>query len=129
MTQPDPREVEPHADQEHPSASTGAPEEAATGTHHPLATHGDPSLRRPSRQEAARHVQWVRPTDVAARAGAVVLDKSAEVNRHARQVTLELARDGAAHLRRALARREAALSAEAPAPGAAPARRRQGVSR
>lgn len=95
----------------------------ASGTDPRVATEeGDDRLR----------VQWVRPTDLAARAGARVLEKGMELNQHsiglARQAALEAARDARGRLRQALARREHALTPDTPDTASAPVLGRQGVS-
>jgi len=103
----------------------------------------DPALRREAsgtdasaptqEQDDPLRVQWVRPTDLAARAGARVLEKGMELNQHnidlARQTALEAARDARGRLRQALARREHALTPDTPDTAATPVLGRQGVSR
>lgn len=88
-----------------------------------LDSDGDDQLR----------VQWVRPTDLAARAGARLMEKGVETNQHhidlVRQAALETGRTVKDRLRRALARREQDLTPDAPTTAAAPALGRQGVSR
>lgn len=80
-------------------------------------------------------VQWVRPTDLAARAGAAVLKAGIDVNQRTRamvrEAAVEAARATRDKLRRALSRREQALTPDAPATTAAvlPVVGRRGVSR
>lgn len=49
---------------------------------HVIARHGDPSVGRTPAPAGhpETHVEWVRPTDMAARAGARVMEKTADVN-------------------------------------------------
>ncbi|RLP67617.1 hypothetical protein D9V30_13605 [Mycetocola reblochoni] len=76
-------------------------------------------------------MQWVRPTDVAARAGAVVLDRGAELNMRLRDAVLDGVREGRAQLQERLARREEALDPDSSSPTNARERvvGRTGVSR
>lgn len=104
----------------------------------------DPVLRReasgtqeqttPEQEDDDRmRVQWVRPTDLAARAGARVLEKGVELNQRsvdlARQAALEAGRGARDRLRHALARREQALAPDTPTTAQSPVAGRQGVSR
>lgn len=80
-------------------------------------------------------VQWVRPTDLVARAGAVVLEAGIDLNQRTRalvrEAAVEAARGARDKLRQALARREQALTPDAPATTAtvSPVVGRQGVGR
>lgn len=98
---------------------------------HVIARHGDPSVGRiPAPAEHPEtHVEWVRPTDMAARAGARVLEKTADVNQDVHELVRQASRDGAARIRRALSHREADLVPDASTSPARPVLGRQGVSR
>lgn len=73
-----------------PSPEAAAAAEAARAASVELAIHGDPSVGR-GRSDAAQaeakdkrlRVDWIRPTDLAARAGARVMTPSAEWNMRA----------------------------------------------
>ncbi|MBG0716515.1 hypothetical protein G3N18_00175 [Microbacterium sp. 2C] len=120
-----------HTDAPPTSTPTGAAEDARASE---FATHGDPTLVRgggASPVSPRPGVQWVRPTDVAARAGAVVLDRGAELNMRLRDAVLDGVREGRAQLQERLARREEALDPDSSSPTNARERvvGRTGVSR
>ena len=98
-----------------------------------FATHGDPTLTRDDTDPIAKRpgVQWVRPTDLAARAGAVVLDRGAELNTRLRDAVLDGVHEGRAQLQKRLARRQEALDSDGSSPTSALGRGvgRTGVSR
>lgn len=98
---------------------------------HVIARHGDPSVGRTPAPAGhpETHVEWVRPTDMAARAGARVMEKTADVNQDVHELVRQASRDGAARIRRALSHREADLTPDAPTSPAQPVLGRQGVSR
>lgn len=98
-----------------------------------FATHGDPTLTRDGTDPVSKRpgVQWVRPTDLAARAGGVVLDRGAELNTRLRDAVLEGVREGRAQLQERLARRQESLNPDVSSPTSAVGRGagRTGVSR
>ncbi len=98
-----------------------------------FATHGDPTITRDGTDPAVKRpgVQWVRPTDLAARAGAIVLDRGAELNTRLRDAVLDGVHEGRAHLQERLARRQEALDSDGSSPTSALGRGvgRTGVSR
>lgn len=98
-----------------------------------FATHGDPTITRDSTDPVAKRpgVQWVRPTDLAARAGGAVLDRGAELNTRLRVAVLDGVREGRAQLQERLARRQEALDSDVSSPTSALGRGvgRAGVSR
>lgn len=98
-----------------------------------FATHGDPTLNTdgPVAPDGRRGVQWVRPTDLAARAGGVVLERGAEWNTRLRDAALEGIREGRAQLMERLARRQEHLKPDTIAQEQTVGRRlgRTGVSR
>lgn len=98
-----------------------------------FATHGDPALTRGGTGPVSKRpgVQWVRPTDLAARAGGVVLERGAELNTRLRDAVLDGVREGRAQLRERLARRQEALDPDVSSPTSALGRGvgRTGVSR
>lgn len=98
-----------------------------------FATHGDPTITRNGTDPVAKRpgVQWVRPTDLAARAGALVLDRGAELNTRLRDAVLDGVREGRAQLQERLARRQEALDPDVSSPTSAVGRGvgRTGVSR
>lgn len=98
-----------------------------------FATHGDPTLARNSTGPVARRpgVQWVRPTDLAARAGGAVLDRGAEWNTRLHDAVLDGVREGRAQLQERLARRQEALDPDLSSPTSVSGRvvGRTGVSR
>ena len=98
---------------------------------HVIARHGDPSVARTATPagHAETHVDWVRPTDMAARAGARVMEKTADLNQDVHELVRQASRDGAARIRRALSHREADLVPDVSTSPAQPALGRQGVSR
>lgn len=98
---------------------------------HVIARHCDPSVARtatPARHTET-HVDWVRPTDMAARAGARLLEKTADLNQNVHELIRQASRDGAARIRRALSHREVDLTPDAPTSPVQPVLGRQGVSR
>lgn len=98
-----------------------------------FATHGDPTLTRDSTDPVAKRpgVQWVRPTDLAARAGGAVLDRGAELNTRLRDAVLDGVREGRAQLQERFARRQEDLDPDLNGPTSAVGRGvgRTGVSR
>ncbi len=98
-----------------------------------FATHGDPTLTRDSTAPASKRpgVQWVRPTDLAARAGSTVLERGVELNTRLRDAVLDGVREGRAQLQERLARRQEALNPDVSSPTSAVGRGvgRTGVSR
>lgn len=114
------------ADTERPD--TERPE---TESAHVIARHGDPSVGRTPAPAGhpETHVEWVRPTDMAARAGARVMEKTADLNQDVHELVRQASRDGAARIRRALSHREADLVPDASTSPAQPVLGRQGVSR
>lgn len=145
MTDPTTHDHE-HIDQPHPadhdqltdankrtdtSATPGEVAEDARASK--FATHGDLTLTRDSTDPVAKRpgVQWVRPTDLAARAGGVVLDRGAELNTRLRDAVLEGVREGRAQLQERLVRRQESLEPDVSSPTSAPGRvlGRTGVSR
>lgn len=133
----------PAADTNTREAQTRADaQRAEENAHAAEAIHTDPALHRAgadtlqeeAEQDGRLRVQWVRPTDLAARAGARVLEGGIDLSQRnvglARQAALEAGRDGLGRLRRALAHREQALTPDTPTPAATrPAVGRQEVSR
>jgi len=118
-------------DTERPGTERADTERPDTEGAHVIARHGDPSVGRtptPARHPET-HVEWVRPTDMAARAGARVLEKTADVNQDVHELVSQASRDGAARIRRALSHREADLVPDASTNPARPVLGRQGVSR
>lgn len=71
-----------------------------------FATHGDPTVTRQTSVRGRAGVEWVRPTDVAARAGGAIVGTGAELNTRLRDATLEGIREGRAQLAERLARRQ-----------------------
>lgn len=97
-----------------------------------LATHKDPTLAAEPDAPAAdgrARVEWVRPTDLAARAGGRVMERGHELNRQLASAVKEAAREQRDALRQRLAARSADVSVTGPerAPGRAAGR--EGVSR
>lgn len=141
-TTPAPQHVDPQrlADHDHEAdARTDTPAtpssgEVAEGARaSEFATHGDPTLTRDNTDPALKRpgVQWVRPTDLAARAGGVVLDRGAELNTRLRDAVLDGVREGRAQLLERLARRQESLNPDVSSPTSALGRGvgRTGVSR
>ncbi|MGO2664316.1 hypothetical protein [Mycetocola reblochoni] len=112
-----------------PSSAVAAEEARASE----FATHGDPTITRDDPDPVSKRpgVQWVRPTDLAARAGSVVLDRGAELNTRLRDAVLDGVREGRAQLQERLARRQEALDPDGSSPTSALGRGvgRTGVSR
>lgn len=97
-----------------------------------FATHGDPTLNRNITDPLSRRpgVQWVRPTDVAARAGGVVMGRGMELNTRLRDAVIDGVREGRSQLQEALARRQAQLDPDdSPTRAQARVLGRAGVSR
>jgi hypothetical protein len=98
-----------------------------------FATHGDPTLIRDRTNPVSKRpgVQWVRPTDLAARAGGVILERGAELNTRLRDAVLDGVREGRAQLQERLDRRQESLDPDVSSPTSAPGRvvGRTGVSR
>lgn len=76
-----------------------------------FATHGDPTLSRTTVDPVSNRpgVQWVRPTDLAARTAGAVLDRGADLNTRLHDAVREGIRDGRAQLQERLARRQTQL--------------------
>ncbi|WP_449276688.1 hypothetical protein [Leucobacter sp. GX24907] len=76
-----------------------------------FATHGDPTIARDHLDPRSKRpgVQWVRPTDVAARAGGAIVDRGTELNVQLRDAVLAGVRDGRALIQERLARRQREL--------------------
>lgn len=101
---PDPRfpaSVLPEVPNASPGMETREAERASE-----FATRGDPTLTRHAPIGARGGVDWVRPTEVATRAGGAIVGKSAELNTRLRDATLEGIREGRAQLAERLARRQ-----------------------
>jgi len=81
-----------------------------------FATHGDPTLTRRTSIRGRAGVEWVRPTDVAARAGGAIVGKGAEVNTRLRDATIEGIREGRAQLAERLARRQQQIDPDTTVP-------------
>ena len=73
--------------------------------------HGDPTLSRNNTDPVSQRpgVQWVRPTDAAARVGGIVLDRGVELNTRLRDAVLTGVREGRTRLQDALAGRQTQL--------------------
>ncbi|MHC9043321.1 hypothetical protein ACYX8G_01985 [Microbacterium saperdae] len=106
-------------------------ERADTEGAHVIARHGDPSVTRTPTPAGhpKTHVEWVRPTDMAARAGARVMEKTADVTPEVHKLVRQASRDGAASIRRALSHREVDLTPDVSTRPGQPVLGRQGVSR
>lgn len=142
-TNPDPRHIDalPLRESHHQQADEGRRSDTAASSAvaadearaSEFATHGDPTLTRDGTDPIAKRpgVQWVRPTDVAARAGSAVLDRGAELNTRLRDAVLDGVREGRAQLQERLARRQEALDPDSSSPTNARERvvGRTGVSR
>ncbi|KUF06097.1 hypothetical protein [Leucobacter sp. G161] len=96
-----------------------------------FATHGDPTLTRQTSVRGRTGVEWVRPTDVAARAGGAIVGKGAELNTRLRDATFEGIREGRAQLAERLARRQQQINPDTTVPAQTQELRlgRTGVSR
>ena len=96
-----------------------------------FATHGDPTLIRQTSVRERGGVEWVRPTDVAARAGGAIVGKGAELNTRLREATFEGVREGRAQLAERLARRQQQIDPDTTVPAQTQELRlgRTGVSR
>lgn len=79
-----------------------------------FATHGDPTLSRDNLDAVSKRpgVQWVRPTDLAARAAGTLVDRGATLNTRLHDAVLDGVREGRAQLQERLARRQAQLDPE-----------------
>lgn len=131
MTDPTPSEpARSETPPEHDQHDTERERVDADGAH-VIAHQGDPSVARTATPagHAETHVDWVRPTDMAARAGARVMEKTADLNQDINELVRQASRDGAARIRRALSHRESYLTPDAPTSPAQPVLGRQGVSR
>jgi|SRR5699024_2328848 len=73
-----------------------------------FATHGDPTVTGTGAETEAQRagVQWVRPTDLAARAGGAVVDRGAQWNALLHEAALDGIREGRAQLHERLAQRQ-----------------------
>lgn len=96
-----------------------------------FATHGDPTLTRQTPVRGRGGVEWVRPTDVAARAGGAIVGKGAELNTRLRDATLEGIREGRAQFAERMARRQQQIDPDTTLPAQTQELRlgRTGVSR
>lgn len=96
-----------------------------------FATHGDPTLTKPTSVRGRGGVEWVRPADVAARAGGAIVGTGAELNTRLRDATLEGIREGRAQLAERLARRQQQIDPDTTVPARTQELRlgRTGVSR
>ena len=81
-----------------------------------FATHGDPTLTKPTSVRGRGGVEWVRPTDVAARAGGAIVGTGAELNTRLRDATLEGVREGRAQLAERLALRQQQIDPDTTVP-------------
>lgn len=81
-----------------------------------FATHGDPTLTKQTSVRGHAGVEWVRPTDVAARAGGAIVGTGAELNTRLRDATLEGIREGRAQLAERLARRQQQIDPDTTVP-------------
>lgn len=79
-----------------------------------FATHGDPTLARNNLDAVSKHpgVQWVRPTDLAARAAGTLVDRGAALNTRLHDAVLDGVREGRAQMQERLARRQTQLDPE-----------------
>lgn len=79
-----------------------------------FATHGDPTLARNSLDAVSMRpgVQWVRPTDLAARAAGTLVDRGAVLNTRLHDAVLDGVREGRAQMQERLARRQTQLDPE-----------------
>lgn len=97
-----------------------------------LATHKDPSLNEehePLDRAGSSRVEWVRPTDLAARAGTRVMERGHDLNRQLMAAVKEAARQPRENLRQRLAARSADVSITAPEQAPARTAGREGVGR
>lgn len=98
-----------------------------------FATHGGPTLTGQDVETGGLRagVQWVRPTDLAARAGGAALEKGAEWNTLLHDAAIDGIREARAQLHERLARRQDDLDPETTTRDAAAQRGlgRTGVSR
>lgn len=110
-----------------PAAATAAERRASE-----FATHGDPTLSRGGVDPVSKRpgMQWVRPTDLVARAGGAIVDRGADLNVQLRDAVLAGVRDGRTQLQERLARRQLELDPETtPAASVQRSLGRSGVSR
>lgn len=79
-----------------------------------FATHGDPTLSRDAVDPVSKRpgVQWVRPTDLAARTAGALVDRGAELNTRLHDAVMEGVSEGRAQLQERLARRQTHLDPE-----------------
>ncbi|UOQ56387.1 hypothetical protein MUN78_11950 [Leucobacter allii] len=97
-----------------------------------LATHKDPTLTsEPERPIPAGHsrVEWVRPTDLAARAGTRVMERGQDLNQQLMSAVKEAAREQRDTLRQRLAARSSDVSVTGPERTGVRTPGREGVSR
>lgn len=118
----------------HPLEKPERPEKPETDRegHNAFATHRDPSITEPEATKddpVRRRLQWVRPTDAAARGGAVVLERGAVWNRQLHDLVGDALRDGRTWVREQLARRGQQLEDTTQTSATRSAVARQGVSR
>jgi hypothetical protein len=92
-----------------------------------LARHGDPSLT--STRSGRPGVEWVRPTELAQRAGSTILSAGAEAHKRLHTSIRHAVRDGGTQLRDALWHRETALTDDETAATPRGSVRREGVGR
>ena len=106
--------ITPAPDRRHPDADPTPQTTAATAAERrasEFATHGDPTLSLHDVDPASQRpgVQWVRPTDLAARTAGAIVDRGADLNTRLHEAVLEGVRDGRAQLQERLARRQTQL--------------------
>ncbi|MGP5665006.1 hypothetical protein ACTXPK_08720 [Glutamicibacter arilaitensis] len=107
---PHPADVAQPPDTQTATAEVTAAERRASE----FATHGDPTLAREGVDPVSKRpgMQWVRPTDLAARAGGAIVDRGADLNLRLRDAVLAGVREGRAQLQERLARRQLELDPE-----------------
>ncbi|MGN7862928.1 hypothetical protein ACTJI8_20320 [Microbacterium sp. 22303] len=96
-----------------------------------IAKHGDPSVPGTTAAAAGarRSVEWVRPTDLAARGGARLTEGVLATQERLTEIVRETVRENRTHMRTFLARREAELTPETPATSSQRVLGRTAVSR
>lgn len=97
-----------------------------------LATHKDPTLaeqHEPPGGGGRSRVEWVRPTDLAARAGTRVMERGQDLNRQLMAAVKEAARQPRENLRQRLAARSTEVSISTPEQTPARTAGREGVGR
>lgn len=128
-TAPEPAREHPEPDIQSDATMPTAAEQRRVSE---FATHGDPTLSQDDADPVSRRagVQWVRPTDLAARAGGAVVERGMDLNTQLRDAVLEGVRSGRAQLAARLAARQTQLDPET-VPTRTPERSsgRTGVSR